>query len=77
MKSVINKIIEKIYVEKSLENGKKICITTLTESQINNHMKKKMINEINNVKSLIKLQTYMTNCLLRFEGLSVNKYKKK
>ena len=36
-----------------------------------------MLQNISEIKSMLKLQFYITNSLLRFEGMSVNKYDKK
>jgi len=36
-----------------------------------------MLQNLSEIKSMFKLQYYMTNSLLRFEGMSVNKYDRK
>jgi hypothetical protein len=49
----------------------------LEEKKIDDVTKKQMLQNISEIKSMLKLQFYMTNSLLRFEGMSVNKYDKK
>ena len=72
--SILNRITEKVFCADNLANAKIVFINEITNSKIDNIVKNKMLNEINNIKSLVKLQSYLCNALLRFEGLSINKY---
>jgi hypothetical protein len=76
LNSILNRITEKVFCAKNLVDAKIIFIKELENSKIDNIAKNKMLFEIDNIKSLVKLQSYLCNALLRFEGLSVNKYKK-
>lgn len=71
-KSVLEEIIQDIYKAKNLEEGQLIMKKLIESTKIKDEDKKKMVNEVNNQPSLTKLQFYATNCMFKFEGLSVN-----
>jgi len=73
IQSTLTKIAEKVFTAKSCDDAKKIALDYLSESKINKEDRVKMIAEIEQKKDLVKLQTYIANALLKFEGLSVNK----
>ena len=60
-----------------VNEAKKFIENFLEEKKIDNVTKNQMLQNISEIKSMLKLQFYMTNSLLRFEGMSVNKYDKK
>ena len=59
-------------IKKDCDDAKKIALDYLSESKINEVDRKKMIAEIETKKDLVKLQIYIANALLKFEGLSLN-----
>ena len=73
IQSTLTKIAEKVFTVKSCDDAKKIALDYLSESKINEVDRIKMIDEIKQKKDLVKLQMYIANALLKFEGLSVNK----
>ena len=73
IQSTLTKIAEQVFTAKSCDEAKKIALDYLSESKINEEDRVKMIAEIEQKKDLVKLQTYISNALLKFEGLSVNK----
>ena len=73
IQSTLTKIAEQVFTAKSCDEAKKIALDYLSESKINEEDRVKMIAEIEQKKDLVKLQIYITNALLKFEGLSVNK----
>ena len=76
-KSVLEQITSDVYKMTDVNEAKKFIENFLEEKKIDNVTKKQMLQNISEVKSMLKLQFYMTNSLLRFEGMSVNKYDKK
>jgi hypothetical protein len=72
IQSTLTKIAEKVFTAKSCDDAKKIALDYLSESKINEEDRVKMIEEIQQKKELVKLQMYIANALLKFEGLSVN-----
>ena len=73
IQSTLTKIAEQVFTAKSCDEAKKIALDYLSESKINEEDRVKMIAEIETKKDLVKLQIYIANALLKFEGLSVNK----
>lgn len=76
-KSVLEQIINDVYKMTDVNEAKKFIENFLEEKKIDNVTKSQMLQNISEIKSMLKLQFYMTNSLLRFEGMSVNKYDKK
>lgn len=76
-KSVLEQIISDVYKMTNVNEAKNFIENFLEEKKIDDVTKKQMLQNISEIKSMLKLQIYMTNSLLRFEGMSVNKYDKK
>jgi len=76
-KSVLEQIISDVYKMTNVNEAKNFIENFLEEKKIDEVTKKQMLQNISEIKSMLKLQIYMTNSLLRFEGMSVNKYDKK
>lgn len=72
IKSTLTKIIEDVYKSKNLDEAKSIALTLLEDSKIKSVDRLKMINDINNTQTLVKLQFYMTNAMFKYEGLGIN-----
>lgn len=72
LESTLTKIAEQVFGATSVEQAKTITLEFLSESKINEADRKKMIAEIETKKDLVKLQIYIANALLKFEGLSLN-----
>jgi hypothetical protein len=76
-KSVLEQIINNVYEMKDVNEAKNYITNFLEEKKIDEVTKKQMLQNLSEIKSMFKLQYYMTNSLLRFEGMSVNKYDRK
>ena len=76
-KSVLEQITSDVYKMTDVNEAKKFIENFLEEKKIDNVTKSQMLQNISEIKSMLKLQFYITNSLLRFEGMSVNKYDKK
>jgi len=72
LESTLTNIAEQVFSSTSIEQAKTIALDFLSESKINKEDRKKMIEEIETKKDLVKLQMYIANALLKFEGLSLN-----
>ena len=72
LESTLTNIAEQVFSATSVEQAKTIALDFLSESKINEADRKKMIAEIETKKDLVKLQIYIANALLKFEGLSLN-----
>ena len=69
--STLDKIAEQVFEAKTFADAKQIVTDYLNESKIKESDRLKMINEVNNMKHLHKIQLYIANALLKYEGLGV------
>jgi len=69
--STLDKITEQVFGAKTCDEAKQIVIAYLNESKIKETDRIKMINEVTNMKYLYKVQMYIANALLKYEGLGV------
>lgn len=77
IESVLEKVIVEIYQSKTLDEGKTKMKELLESTNIKETDKQKMINELDKIQSLVKLQFYATNALFKYEGLGVGDRKSK
>ena len=71
-KSTLAQIANEVYQAKTADEAKQVMVNHLNTTRVKD--KDKMIVQVSKLNSLIKVQTYFTNSLLRFESLSVNSY---
>ena len=69
--STLDQIATQVFESKNVDEAKDICLNFLKESKIKESDRLKMIDEIEKMKYLIKVQLYIANALLKFEGLGV------
>ena len=69
--STLDKIATQVFEAKTLDEAKKLCLDYLQESKIKESDRLKMISEIEAMKHLHKVQLYIANALLKYEGLGV------
>ena len=72
LESTLTNIAEQVFTATSVQQAKQITLEFLDKSKIKEEDRKKMINEIETKTDLVKLQIYIANALLKFEGLSLN-----
>jgi len=72
IESTLTNIAEQVFTATSVQQAKQIALEFLDKSKIKEEDRKKMINEIETKTDLVKLQIYIANALLKFEGLSLN-----
>jgi hypothetical protein len=70
--STLDKIATQVFESKTLNDAKTICLDFLKESKIKESDRLKMIDEVEKIKYLHKLQIYIANALLKYEGLGLN-----
>jgi len=73
--STLDQITTQVFEAKTLDEAKKICLDYLQESKIKEADRLKMISEIEQMKYLHKVQLYVANALLKYEGLGVGNNK--
>ena len=69
--SILVAITEQIYKARTATEAKTIMVDYLLTTTVSD--RDSMIKGVTKLNSLIKVQRYFTNCLLKFEGLSLNK----
>lgn len=70
--STLDKIATQVFEAKTLDEAKKLCLDYLQESKIKELDRLKMISEIEAMKHLHKVQIYIANALLKYEGLGIS-----
>jgi len=76
IKSIFEQIAEKVFKMNDLESAKSFIIEFVESKNINISDKGKIIAEVNKVKTIQKLWFYISNSLLKYEGLGKNQIDK-
>jgi len=76
IKSIFEQISEQLFTMNDLNDAKKFIIGFIDGKNINEKDRQTIIRETNNAKTLVKLQGYLCNCLLKYEGMGVNQINK-
>jgi hypothetical protein len=71
IESILVEVSEQVFACTNLNEGKNIIISLLERKNINEADKKIMLYTLSNIKNLSRLQTYVCNSLLKYEGLGV------
>jgi len=71
IESILVEVSEQVFACTNLNEGKNIIISLLERKNINMADKKIMLYTLSNIKSLSRLQIYVCNSLLKYEGLGV------
>lgn len=73
IKSVLEECTEVLFTINNLEQAKEYVVNFINDRGIKDTDKANIIKGTNESKTLIRLQTYVCNALLKYEGLSVNR----
>ena len=73
IKSILCRISEVVFKSTSLDEAKNAALPFIESSHINDKDKNIMLNEVRCKLTLIQLQKYICNALLKYEGLSMPK----
>ena len=76
LKSIFEQISEQVFQMKNLEQAKEFVIKFVEGKDINEKDKLSILNEVKNVPSLVRFQTYLCNSLLKYEGMGINQINK-
>jgi hypothetical protein len=72
IKSIFEQISEKVFTMRNLGEAQKFIVDFVNEKKINEKDKQSIITNTLNAKSIQRLQTYLCNSLLKYEGMGVN-----
>lgn len=73
IKSIFEQIAEQVFKMSDLNKAKMFIQEFVTEKEINDNDKHIILKNISDIKSMVKLQTYLCNSLLKYEGMSLSK----
>jgi ferritin len=73
IKSIFEQIASEVFNMKDVNTAKQFVTDFVTNKKIKDEDKKVIIDNVNNCKSISRIQTYICNSLLRYEGMSLNK----
>ncbi len=73
IKSIFEQIASEVFNMKDVNKAKQFVTDFVNEKKIKDEDKTVIINNVNNCKSISRIQTYICNSLLRYEGMSLNK----
>jgi hypothetical protein len=76
IKSIFEQISEKVFTMSNVNEAKNFIIDFVETKQINEVDKKSILKAVNDSKTLTKLQTYICNSLLKYEGMGMNQINK-
>ena len=73
IKSIFEQIASEVFNMKDVNKAKQFITDFVNDKKIKDEDKTVIINNVNNCKSISRIQTYICNSLLRYEGMSLNK----
>lgn len=73
IKSIFEQIASEVFNMKDVNKAKQFITEFVSNKNIKDEDKKVIIDNVNNCKSISRIQTYICNSLLRYEGMSLNK----
>ena len=77
IKSIFEQISEHVFEMKKLDEAKLFIVDFVSNKDINEEDKQKIIVAVNGCKYLYQVQKYICNSLLKYEGLGMNNFDKK
>ena len=74
IKSVFEQIASNVFQMKSIEQAKQYITEFVNSKEIKDTDKQLIINNVSNCRNILQIQRYICNSLLKYEGMSVNKF---
>ena len=76
LKSALEKVIQEAWGEKDMDKSKKLVLDFVLPSKIKEEDKKRMEVALGEIKTKRKLDYYLANALLKFEGSGLSQLNK-
>jgi hypothetical protein len=73
IKSIFEQIASEVFNMKDVNKAKQFVTEFVNNKKIKDEDKTVIIDNVNNCKSISRIQSYICNSLLRYEGMSLNK----
>jgi hypothetical protein len=77
LKSIFAQISTQVFTMKSAAEAKQFIAEFVTEKKINETDKVSIIKNVNECPNITRIQSYICNSLLKYEGMGMNKIGKK
>lgn len=71
IKSTLESIAQQVFVSTNVRDAKNVIINHIGDTRIKDSDKLTIVNNVNKINSLVRLQTYVCNSLLKYEGLGL------
>lgn len=71
IKSTLESIAQQVFVSTNVRDAKSAIINHIGDTRIKDSDKLTIVNNVNKINSLVRLQTYVCNSLLKYEGLGL------
>jgi hypothetical protein len=76
IKSIFEQIAENVFKMNNVGVAKQFIVEFVNNKDIKEEDKKTILKNVNDCKSITKLQTYICNSLLQYEGMGMNQINK-
>jgi F0F1-type ATP synthase delta subunit len=76
IKSVLEQIAATVFTMTNVADAKNYISEFINSKDINDKDKASIVRAVAEIKSMLKLQTYLCNALLKYEGMGMNKINK-
>jgi F0F1-type ATP synthase delta subunit len=76
IKSVLEQIAATVFTMTNVADAKNYINEFINSKDINDKDKASIVKAVAEIKSMIKLQTYLCNALLKYEGMGMNQVNK-
>jgi F0F1-type ATP synthase delta subunit len=73
IKSIFEQIASEVFNMKDVNKAKQFVTEFVNNKKIKDEDKKVIVDNVNACKSISRIQSYICNSLLRYEGMSLNK----
>jgi F0F1-type ATP synthase delta subunit len=73
IKSIFEQIASEVFNMKDVNKAKQFVTEFVNNKKIKDEDKKVIIDNVNACKNISRIQSYICNSLLRYEGMSLNK----
>lgn len=73
IKSVFEQIAEQVFKMNDVTKAKQFITEFVDSKQINDADKQLIVKNVGDCKTMVRLQTYLCNSLLKYEGMSLSK----
>ena len=72
IKSIFEQIANQVFTMRNVNEAKQYITEFVNNKDINDEDKKLILRNISSIKTIDKIQSYICNSLLKYEGMSVN-----